>query len=207
MSDKEKQKRGSQSSSETILIKKYPNRRLYNTSTSGYIVLDDIVELVKSDTPFIIQDKKTGEDITRSILNQIIFDRETSNLNSHYHFPLEVQKQLIGMYDDAYSQMVPDFLKQSLSMFKDEQSKMQASMKDFADQNSKMVMDMTSNMAKHNMELFKKSMDMFTSSITSNAPTDNAATEQADASGEKQSQLDEIQEQINALQERLKELK
>jgi len=199
------EKRKDESRQVPILIKKYPNRRLYNTNTSGYIVLDDIVELVKSDTPFVIQDKKTGEDITRSILNQIIFDRETSNPNSHYHFPLEVQKQLIGMYDDAYSQMVPDFLKQSLSMFKDEQSKMQASINDFADQNSKMMMDMSSNMAKHNMELFKKSLDMFTSSMTTNSQTDKSA--EVDASGDKQSQLDEIQEQINALQERLKELK
>ena len=91
--------------SQAILIKKYPNRRLYNTSTSQYIVLEDIVALIKEGTPFVIEDTKTGEDITRNILNQVIYERETAQ--NDYLFPLDVQKQLIMMYDDAYSKMMP----------------------------------------------------------------------------------------------------
>lgn len=194
-------------SSGTILIKKYPNRRLYNTKTSAYIVLDDIVELVKADIPFVIEDKKTGEDITRSILNQIIFDRETSGANSNYHFPLEVQKQLIGMYDDAYSTMIPDFLKQSLNMFKDEQTKMQSTMKDVVDKNSKLMMDMTTNMARQNMELFKKSMDLFTNPLADQGQTASASKEEDESGTDRGTELEDLQNQINALQERLKQMK
>lgn len=198
---------GSTHDAAPILIKKYPNRRLYNTKTSSYIVLDDIVALIKSDTPFVIEDKKTGEDITRSILNQIIFDRETAGANSHFHFPLEVQKQLIGMYDDAYSGMVPDFLKQSLDMFKDEQKKMQVAMKDVADQNSKIMMDMTTNMARHNMALFKKSMDLFANPLANNTDADMPSSQKDETNPDRDHQLQELQKQINALQERLKQLK
>ena len=99
-----------------IIIKKYPNRRLYNTATSTYIVLDDLVELVKSGKPFEIRDTKSGDDITREILNQIIFERETGK--SNFHFPLEVQKQLIGMYDDTYGKMMPSYLKEPRAIVK-----------------------------------------------------------------------------------------
>ena len=95
----------------TVLIKKYPNRRLYTPATSTYIVLDDIVDLIKSDVAFVIADTKTGEDITRSILNQIIFEQEIKP--SDFHFSLDVQKQLIAMYGDAYGKMMPDYLSES----------------------------------------------------------------------------------------------
>jgi len=207
MEDQNKNNDGTSGLEEPILIKKYPNRRLYNTITSAYIVLNDIVELVKADIPFVIEDKKTGEDITRSILNQIIFDRETAGTNSNYHFPLEVQKQLIGMYDDTYSSMVPDFLKQSLSMFKNEQDKIQATMKDVVDKNSQMMMDMTTNMARHNMELFKKSMDLFANPLAKQGNEDNDSDKGKEATQGRDTELEDIQDQINALQKRLKQMK
>ena len=82
-SNKTEQEEGA--AEELVLIKKYPNRRLYNTATSSYIVLDDIVELVKSGALFKIEDAKTGNDLTRSILNQIIYERESGPAN--FPFP------------------------------------------------------------------------------------------------------------------------
>ena len=138
-----------------ILIKKYPNRRLYNTATSAYIVLEDIIDLVKSDTPFVIQDKKTGEDITRSILNQIIFEQEIKPNN--YHFPLEVQKQLISMYGDTYGAMVPDYLTKSMDLFVSERSRMSEAVENVMGRNTQAMMEFSQNMARQNMELFKRS--------------------------------------------------
>ena len=146
--------------SKPILIKKYPNRRLYNTQTSAYIVQDDIVELIKSGRPFIIEDTKSGKDITRSILNQIIFDQETTG-NFDFHFPLEFQKQLISMYGDTYGQMVPDYLTESLKLFTAERTRLTKNFGSVLDRNTKAMLEFNQNLARQNMELFKQSWSMF----------------------------------------------
>ena len=183
-----------------ILIKKYPNRRLYNTTTSAYIVLDDIIDLVKSGANFTIEDTKTGEDITRSILNQIIFEQEIKP--NDFHFSLDVQKQLISMYGDAYGKMMPDYLEESMSLFAAEREKMRSTVESIAGQNAKAMMAYTQNLARQNMEIFRRSMNLF------NGAYGDTWTEQSDTEGgERKSELDAIQEQIDALQERLKSLK
>lgn len=191
-----------------ILIKKYPNRRLYNTSTSAYIVLDDLIELVKSDISFEIRDTKSGEDITRAILNQIIFERETGK--SNFHFPLEVQKQLIGMYDDAYGQMMPDYLKQSLNIFASERERMNSAMENVVERNTKAMMDFSQNIAHQNLEVFKRSWEMFgvaSSATPSNTKPNKTEPEENQPIEEKSNELNDIQKQINDLQARLKNLK
>ena len=186
-----------------IIIKKYPNRRLYNTSTSAYIVLDDLVALVKSGKPFEIRDTKSGEDITREILNQIIFERETGK--SNFHFPLEVQKQLIGMYDDTYGKMMPGYLKESLGVFAAERERMKSTMENVVERNTKAMMEFSQNIARQNLEVFKRSWEMFgAASSTSEAATENKETR---VNEEDDAELDEIQKQINELQDRLKNLK
>lgn len=190
-----------QAHNKVILIKKYPNRRLYNTATSAYIVLDDLVDLVKSGEPFEIRDTKSGEDITREILNQIIFERETGK--SNFHFPLEVQKQLIGMYDDTYGKMIPGYLKESLDVFAAERERMKSTMENVVERNTKAMMDFSQNIARQNLEIFKRSWEMFGSATTVKEET--AETGEDEVSNDED--LDEIQKQINELQERLKNLK
>lgn len=190
-----------QAHNKVILIKKYPNRRLYNTATSAYIVLDDLVDLVKSGKPFEIRDTKSGEDITREILNQIIFERETGK--SNFHFPLEVQKQLIGMYDDTYGKMIPGYLKESLDVFAAERERMKSTMENVVERNTKAMMDFSQNIARQNLEIFKRSWEMFGSATT--AKEETAETGEDEVSNDED--LDEIQKQINELQERLKNLK
>lgn len=183
---------------DVIIIKKYPNRRLYNTSTSTYIVLDDLVELVKSGMPFEIRDTKSGDDITREILNQIIFERETGK--SNFHFPLEVQKQLIGMYDDTYGKMMPSYLKESLDVFTAERERMKSTMENVVERNTKAMMEFSQNIARQNMEVFRRSWEMF------GAPATTSKTD-TDVSENDTEELDEIQKQIDELQQRLKNLK
>lgn len=200
----DKNKPNIEQNNDIIVIKKYPNRRLYNTTTSAYIVLDDLVELVKSGKQFEIRDTKSGDDITREILNQIIFERETGK--SNFHFPLEVQKQLIGMYDDTYGKMMPSYLKESLNVFVAERERMKSTMENVVERNTKAMMEFSQNIARQNLEVFKRSWEMFGASSTKpKATTDTKAAEAADE--EDNSELDEIQKQINQLQDRLKNLK
>lgn len=199
-----------------VLIKKYPNRRLYNTDTSSYIVLDDVIELVKAGTEFVIEDTKTKQDITRSILNQIIFEQETKP--SDFHFPLEVQKQLISMYGDNYGKMVPDYLTESLRLFASERQQLADAVGSVLNRNTKAVLDYSQALAQQNMELFKRSVSIFTGGGASGslpsaskpdaeqAPSAAPLQNGADA-GERDTALKDIQNQIDALQERLKQLK
>lgn len=203
MAKSKDEKNTSFSDDNVILIKKYPNRRLYNTATSSYIVLDDLVELVKSGAPFEIRDTKTGDDITREILNQIIFERETGK--SNFHFPLEVQKQLIGMYDDTYGKMMPDYLKESLEIFTAERDRMKSTMEDVVERNTRAMVDFSQNIARQNMEVFRKSWEMFSGvkSKSSSSQTD----ENISSNNTNTSELEDIQNQIDKLQERLRQLK
>jgi polyhydroxyalkanoate synthesis repressor PhaR len=199
---------GGETPDDRILIKKYPNRRLYNTATSAYIVLDDVIDLVKSGTEFVIEDTKTGEDITRTILNQIIFEQEIKP--SDFHFPLEFQKQLIAMYGDTYGGMVPDYLTESLKLFASERAQMNKAMGSAFNNNTRSMMEFSQNLARQNMEMFRRSWSMF--GMTADQATDNGNYEpdEAEHSGtanDRQSELDQIQKQIDALQERLKTLK
>ncbi len=188
-----------------VLIKKYPNRRLYNTSTSAYIVLDDLVGLVKSNVTFEIRDTKTNEDITREILNQIIFERETGKKD--FHFPLEVQKQLIGMYGDTYGKMMPDYLKQSLEIFSSERARMKSTMENVVEQNTKVMMEVSQSIAKQNMEVFKRSWEMFSAPISSHIKDEKTTKEDKATHNNNDDELQAIQNQIDELQKRLKNLK
>ncbi len=203
---------GKSPSGEAILIKKYPNRRLYNTASSTYIVLDDVVDLVKAGTPFVIEDKKTGEDITRTILNQIIFEQEIKP--SNFHFPLEFQKQLIAMYGDSYGQMVPNYLTESLNLFTAEREQMGHAFESAVNQNTRAMLEYSQKLARQNMEMFKQSWSMFGMAPQAQSDTTTTETSAAAAAAEpssddngRTSELKNIQSQIDALQERLKSLK
>jgi len=186
-----------------IIIKKYPNRRLYNTSTSAYIVQKDIEALVRDGVDFRIDDAKTGEDITRSILNQIIFEQETKPTD--FHFPLEFQKQLIGMYGDGYSQMVPNYLTESLKFFATEREKAAEKMGTAVSRNTQAMMDYTQALAKQNMEIFRRSWDML--GMMAGATPSSTDEEGDKPQLSREEELEEIEKKIEALQERVKELK
>ncbi len=183
-----------------VVIKKYANRRLYNTSTSKYIVLADVIALVNRGTEFVIEDAKSGTDITREILNQIIFEQETRP--AEFLFPLEFQKQLIRMYGDSYGKMFPDFLTQSISFFNSERNQMQEMFQGMMGQNAGAFFNQAQEMARKNMEMFQKSWDVFGVM----KPSAEVEEEPADVNS-KSEELDDIQKQINALQTRLKSIK
>src|SRR5215204_3788103 len=113
-------------SDEPITIKKYANRRLYNTGTSTYVTLEDLATMVKAGENFVVFDAKTSEDITRSVLAQIIFEQE--NKEGQNLLPINFLRQLIRFYGDSMQMMVPRYLEVSLESFTKEQEKMRQQM-------------------------------------------------------------------------------
>ena len=104
-----------------VVVKKYANRRLYNTATSSYVTLDDLAKLIKEGGDFVAYDAKTGEDITRSVLTQIIVEQEQKGQNL---LPTSFLRQLIGFYGDSMQVLVPGYLEQAMIAFARNQEQM-----------------------------------------------------------------------------------
>jgi polyhydroxyalkanoate synthesis repressor PhaR len=145
-----------QAKSATV-IKKYANRRLYNTATSTYVTLEDLAAMVKAGTDFIVYDAKSGEDITRSVLTQIIFEEE--NKGAQTLLPVNFLRQLISVYGDSMQGLVPGYLEFSLDSLMKEQTKFRQQMLETVG-----VADALKGMedhAKRNMSMFNDAMKMF----------------------------------------------
>jgi polyhydroxyalkanoate synthesis repressor PhaR len=107
--------------SKPVVVKKYANRRLYNTATSSYVTLEDLAKMIKEGGDFIVHDAKTGEDITRSVLTQIIVEQEQKGQNL---LPISFLRQLIGFYGDSMQFLVPGYLEQAMVSFARNQDQM-----------------------------------------------------------------------------------
>jgi polyhydroxyalkanoate synthesis repressor PhaR len=145
-----------QPSANVTVIKKYANRRLYNTATSTYVTLEDLSRMVKEGAEFAVYDAKTGEDITRSVLTQIIFEEENKDGNNL--LPINFLRQLIQFYGNSMQAMVPGYLEFSLgNLMKDQDKIRQQMMSSFGGDAFKTMEEQ----ARRNMELFQQSLKMF----------------------------------------------
>jgi len=146
-----------QANNEVVTIKKYANRRLYNTQTSSYIVLEDLFEMIKRGEEFIVKDAKTDDDLTRAVLTQIIFEQEAKGYNL---LPISFLRQLIGMYGNTQLEgVVPNYLTATMEQFIQNQEKMIGFSTDqWTDYTP---MKMFENMAEQNMKIFEQTMGMF----------------------------------------------
>lgn len=143
---------------EIAIIKKYANRRLYNTQTSVYITLDDLYQMVKNNEDFQVVDAKTGNDITRQVLTQIIFDEENSGKAL---MPIQFLRQLIQFYDDSLQSVVPQYLEMSMDMFSQKQEDMRKRSKDmFQAFNPMNAMTDLDEIQRQNLDLIQKSFNM-----------------------------------------------
>jgi polyhydroxyalkanoate synthesis repressor PhaR len=173
----------SASDDDVIIIKKYANRRLYNTESSTYITLEHLAEMVRAKREFKVVDAKTGEDITHNVLTQIIMEEEAGD---NPMLPVNFLRQLIGMYGGNMQPMVPQFLEESLAAFQRNQSQFRDAMAGaftggpFA-------------------ELARRNMEMFT------AAASGGARPKAEAD-ENKAELAELRAQLSALQEKLDKL-
>jgi polyhydroxyalkanoate synthesis repressor PhaR len=142
--------------SKPVIIKKYANRRLYNTETSSYVTLEDLGEMVRSERDFLVYDAKTGEDLTHSVLTQIIVEEEGrtgSNL-----LPIGFLRQLIRFYGHSIEQLVPKYLEFSLETLTREQEKYR---KQFTDTFGAAALEAMQEQARQNMALFERAVAMF----------------------------------------------
>ena len=139
-----------------VVIKKYANRRLYNTATSAYVTLDHLSQMVKDKTDFVVYDAKTGEDITRSVLTQIIFEEESKG--GQTLLPIPFLRQLISFYGDSLQGVVPQYLEMSMTQFARNQEQMRRYMQNAFGFNPFQQFE---SMGKQNMAMFEQAMRMF----------------------------------------------
>src|SRR5437660_7682902 len=109
-----------------VIVKKYANRRLYNTATSSYVTLEDLATMIKEGGDFVVQDAKTGEDLTRSVMTQIIVEQEQKGQNL---LPISFLRQLISFYGDSMQFLVPGYLEQAMIAFAGNQDQMRDSLR------------------------------------------------------------------------------
>jgi polyhydroxyalkanoate synthesis repressor PhaR len=184
-----------------IVIKKYANRRLYNTATSSYVTLDDLSRMVKARSDFVVYDAKTGEDITRAVLTQIIVEEEGKG--GQNLLPIGFLRQLIGLYGDSMQWLVPRYLEHAMSTFGHNQEQMRKSLQDAF--GGLFPFGSLEQMGKQNLALFEQTMKMFSPfgpTGMPNQPGDKASDKPKEAPPSEAS-LSELQKQINDLQQQV----
>lgn len=186
-----------------IVIKKYANRRLYNTATSSYVTLDYLREMVKKGDNFVVFDAKSGDDITRSVLAQIIFEQESKGENL---LPINFLRQLIRFYDDTLQAALPRYLDMSMDRFTRDQEKMREYLvSTFA---PKPPLARIEEMARQNIALFERMFNMFSpfagkGEVSEADTAETAAKPGREATDES---LAQVKAQLDALQKQLEDL-
>jgi len=158
---------------ETVVIKKYANRRLYNTETSTYVTLEDLATMVRGDRDFVVYDAKTGDDLTHGVLTQIIVEQESRGTGQSM-LPIPFLRQLIRFYDDSMAKMVPGYLQYSLESLAKEQTKFRAQFAQ-AFGNPAAALDVYQDQVRKNMALFENAMSMWVASPPVSAADQRAA--------------------------------
>ena len=193
-----------------IVIKKYANRRLYNTGTSTYVTLEDLAEMVKKGEEFTVQDAKTGDDITHPVLTQIIFELE--NKDGQNMLPIPCLRQLIAFYGDQMQMSVPSFLERSIIAFSKEQERFREQMKGAIGKSPLDVMKIATpikaleEQTRRNMEIFQNAMRLFTpfpGAAANGAAAPAPEPARKDAPEKSGDDLQELKEQIAAMQRKL----
>ena len=178
-------------------IKKYANRRLYNTGTSTYVTLEDLAAMVKDGEDFLVYDAKTGEDITRSVLAQIIFEQE--NKAGQNLLPTTFLRQLIRFYGDSMQMVVPKYLEQSIDTLTREQEKFR---KQLTNTFSGTPFAPLEEHVRRNMELFQQTFAMFKPFSPRAAGEPERVPEPAADDGN----IDDLRKQMKDMQERLERM-
>jgi polyhydroxyalkanoate synthesis repressor PhaR len=183
-------------SDQPITIKKYANRRLYNTGTSTYVTLEDLASMVKAGEDFVVYDAKTNEDITRSVLTQIIFEQENKEGGQNL-LPINFLRQLIRFYGDSMQMLVPRYLEVSIDSLTREQEK-------FREQISQAFgiggFGAIEEQVRRNMEMFERTFAMFAPFARQGQSADS------DETPKPAGDIDDLKRQMDEMQKRLDRL-
>jgi polyhydroxyalkanoate synthesis repressor PhaR len=183
-----------------VTIKKYANRRLYNTGTSTYVTLEDLATMVKNGEDFAVFDAKTGEDITRSVLTQIIFEQENKE-GAQNLLPINFLRQLIRFYGDSMQMLVPRYLETSIDSLTREQQKFRDQMSQAFGAGPFGALDET---VRRNMEVFQRAFSMFTPFTRREEEAGDA--EKPASSASSSGDLDELKRQLAEMQKKIDKL-
>ncbi len=178
----------------TVIIKKYANRRLYDTSTSSYVTLDHLSELVRREVDFEVVDAKTGEDLTRQVLTQIIFEKENKGEGA---LPVNFLRKLIGFYGGKSQTLLPAWLEMSMNSFSESQERWTKAM------GGASPFALVEKQTRANMEMFEKAVRMFTPGLNTRKSKRGEKASSNDDSEDAvellRAQMEAMQEQLNAL--------
>ena len=193
-----------------VVIKKYANRRLYNTATSAYVTLDHLSQMVKDKTDFVVYDAKTGDEITRFVLTQIIFEEESKG--GQTLLPIPFLRQLISFYGDSLQGVVPQYLEMSMTQFARNQEQMRKYLQNAFGFNPFQQFE---SMGKQNMAMFENAMRMF-NPFGKGQPGAPGAPSQANgqeptkpetpAAASNEAAIDDLKRKLDELQGQLAEL-
>ena len=192
---------------EPVIIKKYANRRLYNTATSSYVTLDHLSQMVQDNVEFVVYDAKTGEDITRSVLTQIIVEEE-GKAGQQNLLPINFLRQLISFYGDNMKFLVPRYLEHMMGAFAQNQERLRATMQETM--GSFFPFGNLEEMGKQNLALFEQAMRMWSPFGTpgqgkpgNNTPAPKPA---APAPAQGKDDLNRLQSELDQLKARIERL-
>ncbi|MEM8788487.1 MAG: polyhydroxyalkanoate synthesis repressor PhaR [Pseudomonadota bacterium] len=193
-------------SDDPIVIKKYANRRLYNTQKSAYVTLENLAEMVREGLDFVVRDAKSGEDITRSVLTQIIFEEEAKGQTM---LPANFLRQLIRLYGDTLQGVVPGYLEASMETFLRNQEKLRDTVTQAFGANPAMAN--FEAMTRKNMEIYENTMRMFSPfgarpGQPNGSGAEHTHAEDTQAAGQKDSELEALKSQLKDMQDQLSKL-
>jgi polyhydroxyalkanoate synthesis repressor PhaR len=194
------------------VVKKYANRRLYNTATSSYVTLEELCKMVRNGVDFVVYDAKTGEDLTRSVLTQIILEEDAKGRNL---FPISFLRQVIGFYDDNLRAFLPRYLELSMENFARNQEQIRRYIEGTF--GSFFPLGQFEDMARQNMALFQRAAHMWKPPLPGSGGEGEAGAEgtpppaanhhpQLQAAAETSREIKELNEKIEALERQLVEL-
>ena len=186
-----------------VVIKKYANRRLYNTASSSYVTLDHLSDMVKEGVDFVVFDAKTGEDITRSVLTQIIFEEENRGAGTNL-LPIQFLRQLIGFYGDSLQSLVPSYLDVTMQSFCKNQQQMREYFKGTF--GGMFPFNELEEMGRKNAAMFEQAMKMFTPFYGGPGGARSKPGDPPAAAQPRDAALDELKDQVRALREQLNEM-
>ena len=184
---------------EPVTIKKYANRRLYNTGTSTYVTLEDLAAMVKIGEDFVVYDAKTGEDITRSVLTQIIFEQE--NKEGQNLLPITFLRQLIRFYGDSMQMLVPRYLEVSIESLTREQEKFRQQM---AQAFGVGAFTSLEEQVRRNMEMFERAFAMF--APFARRESSGEAAPELDKAPAKSGEIDDLKRQLDEMKRKVDRL-
>ncbi len=175
---------------DTVTIKKYANRRLYNTQSSSYITLDHLSKMTRDGVDFKVIDAKTGADITHQILTQIIMEEESAR--GEQMLPVNFLRQLISMYGNSLQGLVPHYLEASMENFRSNQAKLRQAFEDSIGNNP------LAKLAQHNIAMFKAAASAFMPGLADDKPSDHDKEQDSEIAALR-AQMAEMQSKLDKL--------